>query len=356
MKRGFYILLYISFVYAGLSCNSPNGPVAVNTQTIDTTPLDSLDFQQTSYNSILIKNNNTITMNPEYLNGIYIGSYDNGMFTTQDTIKPIFDGYKLNLNYKMSFLDTQLVADVGVKFVFSNGTDHVVHKTINLFQFTYPSTKILLRWDEFILPNILGFAIQDFIYLQPHIYYHPLGPLGLYDYNMTTKETRLLFDYGSGISVGANSQYIFDDYGHHYIYRYNFSKDTVDNEFDLASLSNWSSSNSILGIACSDSLVYVSTGIVTNKLYILTVDLKFISSIDINFETFSMAYYDNFLYAGDFYNNIRKINPATGAVIDIENNLSIDVEGISIYGDNLYFSDYTRKYIGYIPIKDLFPN
>ena len=334
MKRGFYILLYISFVYAGLSCNSPNGPVAVNTQTIDTTPLDSLDFQQTSYYSILIKNNNTITLNPEYLKEIYVGSYDNGVFVSGDTVKPNYDGYNLKIAYKMSFPDTQLVANIGVKFIFSNGTNHIVHKTVNLYQYQYPTAKILLRWVDFILPNILGFAIQDFVFLPFHIYYHPLGPLGLYDYNIGTKETRLLYDYGGGIAVGGNSKYIFIDYGHNSVYRFVIGKDTIDKEIDLRSLSNWH--YPILGIACNDSLVFLSAGY-PSTLYIFSIDLKLLSSVALDYYTYSLAYYNNFLYAGDFNNNIRKINPATGAVIDIENNLSIDVEGISIYGDNLYY-------------------
>ena len=163
------------FIYAGLSCNSPTEPVIINTQTIDTTQLDSLDFQQISYDTVLIKNNNTTNLDPEYLRGIYVGSYNNGMFIAQDTVQPVFDGYTLNINYRMSFPDTQLVAKIGVKFVLDDGNEHMVNRTINLYQYPYPSTKILLRWDEFILRSFYYPDIQDFVYLPPKIYYHPTG-------------------------------------------------------------------------------------------------------------------------------------------------------------------------------------
>ena len=269
------------------------------------------------------------------------------MFIAQDTVQPVFDGYTLNINYRMSFPDTQLVAKIGVKFVLDDGNEHMVNRTINLYQYPYPSTKILLRWDEFILRSFYYPDIQDFVYLPPKIYYHPTGPYGLYEYNMNSMETRLLYDYSAGDMLGANSKYIIIDHWHSQLYRYVFSKDSVDKEYDIGL--------DISGIACSDSLVFVAIDN-PSRLLTFSTDLKLINSVDINYYIYSMGYYNNYLYGGNLLNDIYKIDPLTGTIVQKETAPDRDVEGIFIYGENLYYSDYTKKYVGYTPIKDIFPN
>ena len=69
-----------------------------------------------------------------------------------------------------------------------------------------------------------------------------------------------------------------------------------------------------------------------------------------------MGYYNNYLYGGNLLNDIYKIDPLTGTIVQKETAPDRDVEGIFIYGENHYYSDYTKKYVGYTPIKDIFPN
>ncbi len=350
---GYFIIL---FIYAGISCNSPTEVQNPVFQPIDPTLLDSLDFQQTYYDSVLIKSKSTILLDSKEIDKIVIGIFDNDVFTPQDTVNEFYETVNgklhLLLNYKMALPDTQLAVNIGVKFLLANGSDYVVRKNINLFQYPYPETKILLRWKQFVLQSIFLPDIQDFAFRPPHIYYHPFGPNGLYDYNINTKETRLLFDYAGGDNLDANGSFIFIDYGHKRLYRYNILKDTVDKTFDLYGIYG------IMGIASSDSIVYVST-LNPNKLFTFSADLTPLKSIDFYVFGTAMAYYNNDLFVSISYASggalISQVNAESGSLIKDKAAPDRNISGIYIYNGILYFSDYTRKYVGYIPLKDIFP-
>lgn len=295
-------------------------------------------------------------VNPNEIEKIIFGCYQGELFIGVDTLT--LTHTQSNSYSLLTFSDSLQVPDslssvtTGLKYVLTNFDPVIIKKDFFLFSYPYESTKIVFYFNPVVIPKNGG--IQDFVYAFPILYYHPFGDNGLYELNLETYQATLLLDYFGGDFIDANSNYIFVDYGHTSIWRYNLSEDSVDVQNDLLG----SSGNYLIqGIAVYDSLVYVIT---SNKLYTLNLNLQLLKTIDVpSYYYSSLSYYNGFLYSLIYLLGERlhliKIDPDTGTIVDENLSPALDNYTIKIYSGVLYFIENKQQVLCYTWLDDIFP-
>ena len=209
--------------------------------------------------------------------------------------------------------------------------------------------------------------IQDFDIVGNVLYYHPYAANGLYSYDMTTNQNEELLSYESGDHIATVDNYIFFDYGHWSIKRYNLSMDLVDMVFDMQQVEYCLSQDQnpqctnllIYGVAVGNGVVYVLLFDIDNNLYLSQFDYDgnyFGSVIWDKQYPYNLEYSDGVLYSYQYFlgeDSILRFDLNSMSFLESKRLPSPSPDGISIVNGHFYYADYWRKAIFSIPLSDL---
>lgn len=306
--------------------------------------LKRVKIEQIDYYTIHFQNSDSLFINPSEIDRIIFGFFKNSSFIGVDTLTAVHTtGNPPLLTFSDSLTVSDSLSDIamGIKYILKNYNSFVVKKDFFLFSYPYQSTKIILGYSSFLAIGL----IQDFAYSYPVLYYHPTGPEGLYKINLETYEVTPIINYFGGDFMDGNNDYLFFDYNHYSIRRYNLHTNSPDAQNDL-----FDQGTSISGIAVGDSLVYLIA--TDGKLYTFDLDLNLLDIKNFaNYYCLSLAYYKGYIYSVkygiDNRSDIIKGIAATGQVIDENKSPALYTSTIKISKEGvLYFmQDFQKKFL-----------
>ena len=340
---------------------------------VTTTVNELSDFQMiiSDTGSVIFKNNDDLLLKNKDVKENILISKDGEIFEDLKIIEPTY--IKVGNKYKLEFEITTLVKSKAyikhyiLKFNMVDDSYIETNKTAILYKYPYENAEIFMRSEEVALLGWGGY-IQDFDVVGDYLYYHPYAYGGLFRYNLS-KRTSIdtLFRYDSGDHIAVAENYVFIDYSHYVIERYNIDSDSIDLVFDLSKIS-WVdpdyaySDLSIFGLAANNYIVYM---LVKNN------DADDVSVIQFDYDGnflnetpypassgYNLEYYNGILFS--YYYDWVDHN-YTLKRFDLNSNLFLETkppptpspDGISIVNNRFYYADYNRKIICSIPISDL---
>ena len=216
-----------------------------------------------------------------------------------------------------------------------------------MLKYPYSSAKVFINAYEVSDEDIY---FQDFVLSDNDLFFHPTGPLGLYAYNLISKETEQLVLYPSGDHIAHDSMYVFYEIEGLCLYRYNLNSDTTDLQFNLNEITY----QRILGLDTWQENLYVLFEAATNFLGIFEYNGDYIASIPYSKSTRFLTIYENIAYSVEKNKNeLSLFDLQTTAFLDNKAMPTNEWEGIRIYNNTFYYVDYFKRIIGYLPLSDL---
>jgi hypothetical protein len=226
-----------------------------------------------------------------------------------------------------------------------------VDTTVQLFTYPYASARIFL-----MDPLVEQGYVQDFCRLGEKVYFHPFGPCGLFEYDLISGQVNELFSYSSGDHIAADSSFVFCDVASA-IARYNIRGKAVDLQLYV--------STPITGLAICDGCLYVRfREWNTESAYIkkMSYELVTLDSItyppSTNWNTLYYSYYmaiaDSVVYCTEYAtppsDEISRFDLRTRTFRPNLASPAQHCEGIDVFGQDFYYYDYQKKFIGVVPL------
>lgn len=364
------LVIPITFFMLLFSCNKlwpPEEPPVTTT----VNELSGFQMIISDTGSVIFKNNDDLLLRNRDVKEIILISKDGEIFEDLKIIEPTY--IKVGNKYKLEFEITTLVKSKAyknhyiLKFNMVDGTYIEIDKTAVLYKHPYENAEIFMLQEEH--ESLVGLsAIQDFDIVDDQLFYHPYGPVGLYKYNLSTHAAPdALYDYSGGDHIAVAENYVFIDYSHSRIERYNTDSDSIDLVFDLSQIS-WTdcdfycSNLSTYGLAAHNNIVYILVhNNDTNGLSVVMFDYEGNFLNEISYPAsygYNLEYYNGILFSyyydlEDQAYTIKRFDLNSNSFLETKPSPTPSPDGISIVNGRFYYADYYRKIIFSLPISDL---
>ncbi|MCX6119998.1 MAG: hypothetical protein NTX44_00060 [Ignavibacteriales bacterium] len=270
------------------------------------------------------------------------------LYSSTSTYDQEAKSYILHFDFSVKMDSSQINAPLTIRYYSFDSSYIDVDTTVALFKYPYNSTEIIA--DSTILPD--GEPFQDISRIGSKLYYHPLGPWGLFEFDLISKSKQLLTNYPGGDHLAADSNFVFCDIGHNSVYRYNTLTKTIDFVFPLPT------SIDLDGMAIFNNALYIymsEQGI--SSLKKLTYDGKLLDSIAYPRYVYYLAIYDSIVYSAEYFNNsatqISRFDLRNKTYLSNVISPAYWIDGIKVYGDRLYFCDDFKKCVSSVPFAKL---
>ena len=238
-------------------------------------------------------------------------------------------------------------------FIFSCAKNNPIESNVSEVKF-----EVCISYDEIFKDTEQGGPdrVEDFDLNSKKLYIHPTSSFGLYQYDFTSKELKLLTIYSSGNYIAHDSIYVFYEISGYNIFRYNLLKDTTDLQLDLVGLSY----TNIYGMDVYHHILFVklySQNATNSVLAKFDLEGNFIASIPYARRSFFMAIHSEIEYSIFFSNGdearLSRFDLSTNSFLETRLLPTENSDGIRIYENKFYFTDLKRRMIGIMPISEL---
>lgn len=358
MNTKFTILLCFTFLLY-LSCEKNKGVIGPE-------PLKYLSFanlknlvsiELADYDSMIVRSKEEVNLFPGSITRIEMGEWDTGEFDMVGSTTPTFNyeagRYRFSFVLPHNILNERLRAYYFTLRFFQENDNYVDLDTFALtYKFPYKTTEIFLATDQLHYSGYGSIYIQDFEFVGRKLYFYNLGPTTLWEYDLQTRELKALLYPWGGDHVAGDSVYLFLDIQHHYVYRYDIKKDTVDIQFNLPI-----STDNIRGIDVSDENVFVMLPGESDENSLLAVyDFQgnLIEEQQIPVVGYYLSVDNNILYTNDYENEqiLRYDLLSNTKLLDKPLPAKLN-DGMEVYDNKLYFADYYRQMISVMSLSEL---
>ncbi len=266
------------------------------------------------------------------------------LYQSQSSYDPSLDVYSFGLDFAFRLDKTKVETPIVVRYYRPDSGFTDVDTTVLQYKYPYANTQVFLSAS--IVPSTHDEHFQDIALIGDKFYFHPIGSLGLYEYNLSTKVTRTLAQYGSGDHLAADSIYIFFDINNNSIRRYNLLTDTLD--LTIVTYSHPNRYANIVGLETYQGFLYCIEG---GFLHKYSYDGAVADSVAFSGSAYHLAINNGIIYTANF--PLRRIDLATMAALPPVQTPCSNMEGIKIYGSKLYFCDFNKRIVCTVPLQDL---
>jgi hypothetical protein len=342
-------MLFAFLLYAFLSgCDqgieSPNhslpnlGPANVKDIRLDLVGYDTVKITHTSGTSLVSGN----------IVGVGVGVKDSKGYRELSYRAAIddarFDVRHIQFEFIAKVDASKIFSPMTIRYYFLNSTFQDVDTSVATYRFPYSTTEVVITDAIFDRGETL---FEDIDVFGNKLYFRSEGYCSFYEYDLATGEHTYLHTFGGGNNIAVDSIYMFLDYSS-WIYRFNLRSESVDLVFPQVS------TYSVYGLDTYDRYLYVLTDRETN-LQVYTYDGKLIDSMAINPVGYYMTIEGGILYSGwpDYPNSILRYDLKTKTHLPPLLAPSREFFGIKAIDGKLYFCDFTRAFVGCVPISDL---
>lgn len=340
-------LFFSIFVFLCSSCERNPTEPADDRPLITSSAYKNVVLTLTDYDVLHVTHQAGLDLRSSNVASVGIGVKDSARYKEQLSVPSRYDqnarAFILHFDYSVVMDSSKIQAPLTIRYYAADSTYADVDTTVDLYRYPYASTDIVLT--DALSAN--G-TFQDIARINQKFYFHPLGPEGLYEVDLTSMQKRLLVQYGGGDHIAADSIFVFRD-DHYRIYRYNLQKDSTD--LVLAQFHN----RIIKGLATFDHRLYVFLS-ESSYMYMYAYNGALLDSV-----AYSGGYYlavsTSIAYSVEF-----SFPPADRILrYDLKNQTSLSsvrapasvLEGIKIYNGQFYFCNEIKGFVGVVPLADL---
>jgi len=276
------------------------------------------------------------------------------LFWVAPTRTVVTGGWDYSFDVHMPIDPTKVTLPAMLRFEFSDQTFQDVDTLVPTYLYPYPSALPFLT--EAIQIRGEGITFQDIDRSGTTLFFHPIGPFGLYAFDLLSRQTRMLADYSAGNHIAADSSYVFyEDVGSR-LYRYNLQTESTDLTIPFIA-----PPKVIRGMAARNGTLYVYYGPANGgptflgRLSLAGTLLDTIPYAPSGGTGYYLATDGSIVYSVDFEaRKISRFDLATQTYLsDVRSPNNAGLEGFKIYADRLYFTDVVKRMIGVVPIEDL---
>ncbi len=355
MIKYIFILLIINAIVVLNSCKTtPTSPESKPPVLSDTIPsgddvYHQIKINQTDYQSFEISNKDNFILNFKKISSIILGNKQQGIFYAIDSSTALYEQVGDNVRLKFNFFhntdDTTLLFNFTIRYVLIDSSIFDLDSSTVTYKWPYKSTEIFIKWSKILIPPEID--IQDFEILDSTIYFHPYGSAGMYQYDIKNPHTTLKKDYVGGDYLAVSQNYVFCDFDHHQVGRFDIASESIN----LAKiLIPYDQQTEINGMDVYENKLYVV--IEYKNIVIYNFDLQPLDSIPYANYNVWLAIKDSIAYSNN-WSEIVRFNLITQNYIKSVKYPTSNCEAISIIGDKMYFTDYKKKIIAYFNLSEL---
>jgi len=336
-----------------LSCQETPTTPEPTVQTISMEVLRRLDLQQIYYDSLRVRNKSDLILPARWIKRIGAGTGNTTVYEELISVEPTYEGsagnYLLKFDFKTYLDSLRIEVPFVLRYYQTDGTTTDVEMDVPAYRYPYSHTVPFMthsNWPS----NVL--YLQDIDRNATKLFYHPLGPLGLFEYDLSTKQTTELVLYVAGDHIASDGQYVFYDEGHFRIRRYNLDSRTTDATLYQPSFGN---SSTILGVAAREGFVHLLIRQNnTNILLKYTVDGNLLETIPYPKDSYFLTIHNNILYSLVWSTReILRFDLNTKTFLESRLAPAKNGDGIKIYQNKFYYIDYLKRFVGMIPLEDI---
>jgi hypothetical protein len=358
MSKSFYtsfftVVTVCALVGSFVSCKkNPASPVIPTDDRplISASDYGKIRLNMVGYDLVEITHQFGLQLRSSTVRAIAIGSKDNAGFQQYSFVPDTFDSqansFIIRFDFKVLMDRSQTIAPLTIRYYSSDSSYVDVDTSVALYKYPFANAQIVA--DSSVAIHSQPF--QDVARLGSVLYFHPIGPLGLYAVDLNTRSVSDLFDYGSGDHIAADSQYVFcdDDMNGFDIDRYNIIKGSVDLTFHF---------NFNRGMATYNGFLYAVDG-TSHQLIRFTLALVPLDSIEYPTNSYYLAIHDSIAYGVDETtvtdsSSISRFDLRTRQFLPSIHAPAFSCNGIKFFGDTLYFCDYWKRTVGAVLLSDL---
>jgi hypothetical protein len=345
------ILATIAFAFLFSACKKESNPITPP----DNRPiLTSADYGKVvltlfDYDSVRVSHKTGLDLRSPNIVRIGIGIKDSAGYkqslSAASAYDPSAQAYIIHFDFSLKMDSSKRESPLTVRY-YSTDSSHVdVDTTVLLYKYPYGSAEVFLLYS--IIPYINPF--QDIAVIDSLFFFHPFGPEGLYEHNISNSQTRLLLGYGAGDHIAAESIFVFCDVDHSHIRRYNRSLNAVDFIFPP-----FPQPSSLAGLEAYNGFLYVLVSKPSYHLEKYTFDGSLVDSIPYSRTTYHMTIHNGIVYSVENDHLTRFDLQMKAFLSDVRAPWKWE-DGIKAYHDVLYFTNYEKRFVGIMPIADLLP-
>ena len=357
MSKSFYtsfftVVTVCALVGSFVSCKkNPASPVIPTDDRplISASDYGKIRLNMVGYDLVEITHQFGLQLRSSTVRAIAIGSKDNAGFQQYSFVPDTFDSqansFIIRFDFKVLIDRSQTIAPLTIRYYSSDSSYVDVDTSVALYKYPFENAQIVA--DSSVAIHSEPF--QDVARLGSVLYFHPIGPLGLYAVDLNTRSVNDLYDYGSGDHIAADSQYVFcDDDTHGFnIVRYNIAKGSVDLTFPFTFNR---------GIAAYNGFLYAVDN--NHNLIRFTLGIHAIDSIQYPTNSYYLAIQDSIAYGVnqtsiDDSSSITRFDMRTQQFLPSIHAPAFSCNGIKFFGDTLYYCDYLKSIVGAVALNDL---
>jgi hypothetical protein len=339
------ILLFV------VSCHEDStGPSANGTESHPVLIADNyrnLVLKLRDYNVLQISHVAGLDLQSNSIQAIGIGMKDSNGYEQLRHVPSSYDSaarnYGIHFDFVVRMPQRLTQVTTTVRYYFGRTSFVDVDTTFQLYAYPYALARVFLE-------NPIPYGtVQDFSRVGDRLYVHPGGAAGLFEYDLASGKVKMLFSYGSGDHIAADSSFVFCELGR-VIARFNIKQSAVDTQFTV--------SRTITGLATYGGALYVRLEDATARIpYVKVMSYEGATLDSIPYPK-TMGYYmtiaDSILYSTEMRtpptDEISRFDLRTRSFLPNVASPAQDCEGIDIFGQEFYYGDYQKDFIGVVPL------
>lgn len=314
--------------------------------------LRNIDLKQIDYNVLQIQSTNDLLLSSTSVKRIGAGKIVQGEYTEIVSTEPSYaksnGKYSLRFIFTMPLDSTKTMMEFVLRYYFENGEHADIEQNLLTFKYPYnsalPYVNTSIHWNPYMY-------FQDVDRIGNTLFYHPLGGEGLFSYDLITRQSKRLLLYGAGDHIACATNFVFYEDDHKTVKRYNLSTQTTDLVIpyfkDLQ--------NDLYGMAAADDVLYVlakKAGYISLLRFDYSGNL--LETMPFLRSTYYLAAHNGILYTNDYVNKeMVRFNVKNKTFLPSKPIVSLTGDGIKIYGNQLYFTDYSKKFIGIVALSEI---
>lgn len=304
-----------------------------------------IEFVQPSYDTLVVANKENLVLSSVLVRLVVLEKKaSDGTIVMRDSTTPLYapegDNVKLLFHFNVPITKREIFDTLTLRYIMMDSSVVEVDTIAPVFKYPYRSAEIFLREP--------GGAYQDFDLSDSVVFLHPYGPEGLYSYDLQTGTLQEVLRYGGGDYIARDSVFVFCDIYHNSISRYNVRTDSVDKRIEVLQYIH----DYIGGLEVWNDTLFMLTD--KNTLEKFTLDLEHLGTIPYSRRTFGITIYSGILYSNNYADQtISRYELSSGRYLYDVKYPSKDTDAIKIRNRMFYFTDFSKDFIGRLPVTDL---
>lgn len=264
------------------------------------------------------------------------------------------DQFPIDFSISGSFVRPSSLEET-ITIRFYSETDSLIFSldtTVSTFKYPYTSTETVLAGRFYIenSGNYYSGPFQSLTFVGDTLYFVTLGATYIFRYNQLAANATLLLDYGGGDHIASDSNYLFVDFQHSLISRWN-----TTTGLDEGFIIDFGPAPYIHGMDIMNGQLVILAGPSSSERYLIYSDYSGNMTTPSPFQIpgYHLAIRDSILHTRD--SNSHRIFRYTFGHVQLPSYVApvSRFSGIRFHGNYLYFCDNDRAALGRVPINDL---